>query len=183
MTVLIVFGTLIIILLILLLIFPYLPIHSNNENETVNSSSFHAFDSIGARTMGSDMSIIPMNTVTFIDNSTFSSSEDGESVTILKDGSYEISYHVQFETQSNQGGELSTLQTRLVQDQARVDGSAASCFLKKQANGNLSSGCGATVLLHLTESPVTIQVVAHKATGTTASQTKQNESSVTIQRL
>ena len=107
----------------------------------------------------------------------------GGEVTISETGSFEISYHIQFQSNGHCCSERSSITGLVELDTGGgflpLVGSASSCYLREEAGDIVCPGLGKTIMVNITSGDK-IRVVYSRVIGTTAAVTRTGESSLAI---
>lgn len=157
----------------------------NIDSESISGQRiFSGYDSIGLTSISNIYQTLVINTNVI--NDTGYTNTLG-AITITDIGTYDVFYHVQFQTFNNSAGQYASITARLELDTGGgfnpISGSGSSCFIIEQ-NGNLiSPGTGKEVIVNITVPNSIIRVTFARTTGTTTGKTKAEESSLIIKRL
>jgi hypothetical protein len=157
----------------------------NINSESISGQRiFSGYDSIGLTTISSSYQTLVINTNTVIDTGYINTLGQ---ITIASVGTYDVFYHVQFQTLNNSAGQFASITAILELDTGGgfnpIAGSGSSCFIIEQ-NGNLiNPGTGKEVIVNITVPNSIIRVRFARTVGTTTGRTKPGESSLIIKRL
>jgi hypothetical protein len=157
----------------------------NIDSESISGQRiFSGYDSVGLTSISNIYQTLVINTNVI--NDTGYTNTLG-AITITDIGTYDVFYHVQFQTFNNSAGQYASITARLELDTGGgfnpITGSGSSCFIIEQ-NGNLiSPGTGKEVIVNITVPNSIIKVTFARTTGTTTGRTKPEESSLIIKRL
>lgn len=156
---------------------------SINSETIAGQRLYYGYDSAGLISVMSFYQTLVFDTSVI--NDTGYSNTYGE-ITITSSGTYEVTYHVQFESVNKSGGPVATVHSVIELDTGSgfqiVSGSGTSCYFNEQ-NGNIASfGSGKNAFINVTNNSI-VRIRFSKIIGTSSCRTRPNESSLTIKRL
>lgn len=156
---------------------------SINSESIAGQRLYYGYDSVGLVSVTNTPQTLIFNTSVI--NDTGYTNSYGE-ITITSSGTYEVTYHAQFESVNKSGGPVATIHSFIELDTGSgfqiASGSGTSCYFNEQ-NGNIASfGSGKNVFINATNNSI-LRIRFSKIIGTSSCRTRPNESSLTVKRL
>lgn len=151
------------------------------ENHDIKASYFQMLGSSENTTISNGIQMLTFDKLSYSNDKDFKI-KNSSTVVINTIGTYKVTYRIQFESHTNDGGDISTFSGMLFLNDDELSGSRSSCFLTKHPNNSISSGCGNSIIIEVKEISE-LYLGYTRSHGTTSARIRPRHSSVLIEKL